>query len=189
MKFDLSSPSTCPVGSLWRDAYEPIAIAAAERHFGGMAGITRTFPTMRDDYPWSEDRPAVSDSRVPAKNAFEYHGVERHGWQWFSTAQYEEARDHWVMAAGLRRADMLAQGFTDTRHVRAIDHDLRLAAYADWLFEEGWRDVSFAQGLPSAASFGLTDESVRAGVVASLTAMKAALAARGAPDPGFEIPA
>jgi hypothetical protein len=189
VNFDLTSPPTCALGSLWRDAYRRLASRALKQHFGGCQGLTFTFPCMRDEYHWGDHRPNVADPRIPIKNNTEYHGIELHGWQWFSTAQYEEARDHWLLAALWRREDMIAHGFTDAGHVAAIDYLVRLAAYSEHLRDDGWWGVTYAEGVPSGAAFGLVDAKVKEKVARVLRDMEDYLVARGAPNPGFLIPA
>jgi hypothetical protein len=76
MQFDLTSSPTCPLGSLWRDAYRAPTSSALTRHFGHSGGITQLFPCMRDQYKWGAGRPDVLDARVPIKNNTEYHGLD-----------------------------------------------------------------------------------------------------------------
>ena len=71
----------------WKSEYTTLAREFLEQHFGGPGGLTRLFPCMRDDYVWGAHRPSVVDSRVPAKNNTEYHGLERHASQYHATAQ------------------------------------------------------------------------------------------------------
>jgi hypothetical protein len=188
MQFDLTSSPTCPLGSLWRDAYRAPTSSALRRHFGHSGGITQLFPCMRDQYKWGAGRPDVLDARVPIKNNTEYHGLELHARQWFATAKYEEAFEHWLLAADWRSEDMLANSFKDQGHVAAIDFALRNAAYSHFLHQDGWWGVMWAEDLPSAHLFGLDDARIKATVRKTLDDMSQYLRARGAPDPGWLYP-
>lgn len=78
----------------WQPKYVALASQFLAQHFGGAQGLTNCFPCMRDDYPWGDHRPQVLDSRVPAKNNTEYHGLEKHAKQYHATAQYDFAYHH-----------------------------------------------------------------------------------------------
>ena len=105
----------------WKSEYEELASQFLKQHFGSAQGLTNCFPCMRDDYPWASHRPDVIDSRVPAKNNTEYHGLEKHAAQYHATAQYDYAYHHWLMAASWRRQDMLANNFNDNSHKKQLN--------------------------------------------------------------------
>lgn len=113
----------------WKEEYRALARQFLDQHFGGTQGLTSTFPCRRDDYPWGEHRPDVIDSRIPAKNNTEYHGLERHASQYHATAQYDFAYQHWLMAAYWRRVDAQSNNFTDAGHSKAVEYCLKQALY------------------------------------------------------------
>lgn len=113
----------------WKDEYGGLARRYLKDHFGGTQGLTATFPCMGDDYPWGKHRPAVVDSRIPAKNNTEYHGLERHANQYHATAQYDFAYRHWLMAAYWRRVDAESNDFLDLRHAKAVEYCVQQALY------------------------------------------------------------
>jgi hypothetical protein len=113
----------------WKDEYRALARQFLNQHFGGAQGLTSTFPCMRGDYPWGDHRPDVIDSRIPAKNNTEYHGLERYANQYHATAQYDFAYQHWLMAAYWRRVDAECNNFTDACHSKAIEYCLKQALY------------------------------------------------------------
>lgn len=112
----------------WKPEYSTLAKQFLELHFGG-SGLTATFPCMRDEYPWSDHRPEVIDSRIPAKNNTEYHGLERHASQYHASAQYEFAYHHWLLAAFWRYGDAKANNFQDTGHKKAVRYCIKHAHY------------------------------------------------------------
>jgi hypothetical protein len=120
----------------WKTEYDKLASVFLEQHFAGGKSLTYTFPCMREEYPWGSHRPAVMDSRVPAKNNTEYHGLERYASQYHVTAQYEFAYHHWLMAAYWRQADAKANNFSDAGHERALEYCVKQAQYnknlAEW---------------------------------------------------------
>lgn len=113
----------------WKSEYNVLASNFLKQHFGGAQGLTSCFPCMRDEYQWGEHRPDVLDSRVPAKNNTEYHGLERHASQYHATAQYEFAYHHWLLAASWRREDMRANNFEDESHLNAMRYAIKQALY------------------------------------------------------------
>ena len=113
----------------WKPECEELARLFIEQHFGGPQGLTSVFPCMRNEYPWGADRPAVTDSRVTAKNNTEYHGLERHASQCNATAQYEYAYHHWLLAAYWRRGDAEANNFVDPSHEKAVRNFIKQALY------------------------------------------------------------
>ncbi|MBS8239936.1 hypothetical protein DYI22_05400 [Marinobacter lipolyticus] len=143
----------------WKPEYENLASEFLKQHFGGAQGLTNCFPCMRGDYPWGAHRPDVLDSRVPAKNNTEYHGLEKHAIQYQATAQYEYAFHHWLIAASWRRQDMVANNFNDDRHEKALEYCIKQALYNRALHR--WQKNSEGCLLPDAFSFGLDDGDVR----------------------------
>lgn len=143
----------------WKPKYDILARKFIKLHFGDHQGITRCFPCMRNEYPWSNHRPSVGDSRVPAKNNTEYHGLETHAMQYHVTYQYEFAFHHWLLAAWWRRGDMKANGFEDSGHLKAIRYAIQQAMYNKSLFnwEKGRRKT-----LPKPEHFKLTSADIEA---------------------------
>ena len=83
---------------------------------------------------------------------------------------------------------MIANQFTDRGHVMAIDFALRIAAYSNFLWIDGWTGVSWVEGLPSAQPFGLDDVQIAKSVRKTLIEMTEYLRQRGAPVPDWELP-
>ncbi|MFC1404001.1 MULTISPECIES: hypothetical protein [Streptacidiphilus] len=125
------------VDDSWKPEYDSLARGFLKRYFGPHANLAIMFPCMRVDYRWAEHRPRVGDSRVPAKNNTEYHGLERHAWQYHVTAQYEEAYHHFLMAAYCRLGDEDVFGRLDEAHLRAVRFCVRHALFN--------RDLAVAQ--------------------------------------------
>lgn len=119
----------------WEPEYDVLVDEFLELHFAGARGITATFPCMRNEYSWGSHRPDVIDSRVAAKNNTEYHGLERHAWQYHATAQYEFAYHHWLLAACWRREDAKANKFQDEKHDNAVRYCIKQALYNRALHE------------------------------------------------------
>jgi len=142
----------------WDEAYAESASSCLELYFGGFGGLTSAFPCMRDDYPWAEHRPDVPDSRIPAKNNTEYHGLESHAGQYHSVAMYEEAGHHWLMAAWCRHIDITTHGFSESGHLRALSFCLKNYAFNEALHV--WSKAGGHGALPEPAEFGLTDQQV-----------------------------
>ena len=143
----------------WKPEYEELASKLLNQHFGGAQGLTNCFPCMRDDYPWGSHRPNVIDSRVPAKNNTEYHGLEKHAAQYHATAQYDYAYHHWLIAASWRRQDMLANNFTDDSHKKAIKYCIKQALYNKAL--DAWQKNPKNILLPEPSSFGLSSADIQ----------------------------
>ena len=122
----------------WKAEYRVLARQFLQQHFGGTSGLTSTFLCMRDDYPWGDHRPDVVDSRIPAKNNTEYHGLECYANQYHATAQYEFAYQHWFMAAYWRTVDAESNNFLDATHSKAVEYCLKQAQYNKSLAE--WQD-------------------------------------------------
>lgn len=119
----------------WKPEYDNFATQFLELHFAGSQNLTTIFPCMRKEYPWGAHRPDVVDSRVPAKNNTEYHGLEKHASQYHATAQYEFAYHHWLLAACWRREDAQANNFQDAGHENAIRYCIKQALYNQALHE------------------------------------------------------
>jgi len=119
----------------WKSDYDALVDQFLQLHFAGARGITSLFPCMRNEYPWASHRPDVIDSRIPAKNNTEYHGLERHAWQYHATAQYEFAYHHWLLAACWRRQDATANNFQDEKHEKAVCYCIKQALYNKALHE------------------------------------------------------
>jgi hypothetical protein len=136
---------------VWRDEYDRVGTRALKKHFGDSQGITWLFPYMKADFKWRGEA-GVADARTALKSNNEYHGLERHARQYHVTGQYEEAYEHWILAATWRREVMMSQGIGDAAHQSALDFALRNARYNKALFEwqKGWRFR-----VPKPARFGL----------------------------------
>ena len=143
----------------WQLEYEELASQFLKQHFGSAQGLTNCFPCMRDDYPWASHRPDVVDSRVPAKNNTEYHGLEKHAAQYHATAQYDYAYHHWLIAASWRHEDMLANNFNDNSHKKAIEYCVKQALYNKAL--DTWQENPKSNVLPEPSNFGLTSDDIQ----------------------------
>ncbi|WP_445398771.1 hypothetical protein ACSMX9_29880 [Streptomyces sp. LE64] len=118
------------VDDTWQPEYDGMAREFLTRYFGRPPNLARVYPTLRKGYPWGTHRPHVVDSRIPAKNNEEYHGLERHAWQYHVTAQYAEAFHFFLMAAAMRREDAEeVMGGTDARHSDAVRFCVRHALF------------------------------------------------------------
>lgn len=131
---------------LWDERYAVEAVRLAEKYFGPSRNFSSLFPCARDHYPWASHRPDVSDSRVPAKNNTEYHGLERHAGQYHAVAMYEEASHFWLLAAWHRQADMDTHNFVDDGHKAAVSFCLRNMSYNAAL--KAWSDAGGSQNTP-----------------------------------------
>lgn len=136
----------------WKAEYRVLAKQFLQQNFGGPNGLTAAFPCMRDDYLWGEHRPDVVDSRVPAKNNTEYHGLERYANQYHVTAQYDFAHQHWLMAAYWRTVDAESNAFLDAGHLKAVEYCLKQAQYNKSLAE--WQSAPIGSA-PEPEKFGL----------------------------------
>ncbi|MEA3095492.1 MAG: hypothetical protein QOJ04_6834 [Caballeronia sp.] len=140
----------------WDPAFSEAAAEYLQRYFGGWGGLTSSFPCMRDNYPWADHRPDVVDSRIPAKNNTEYHGLETYAAQFHATARYEEASHHWLMAAWCRRIDKNTHGFDDAGHDQAITFCLKNHLFNAALSR--WSDSGGGERVPAPEEFGLTEK-------------------------------
>lgn len=138
----------------WKPEYTELCAEFLNMHFGGTQGLTTCFPCMRDVYPWSNHRHDVIDSRVPAKNETEYHGLESYASQYHATAQYEYAYHHWLLAAFWRRSDMKANNFEDQAHLKGIRYAIKQALYNKALYQ--WQE-SPTTAPPEPETFSLPD--------------------------------
>ena len=142
------------VDDSWKPAYTSLAQGFLTQYFGPRHDLAAVFPCMRVDYPWGEHRPPVGDSRVPAKNNTEYHGLESHAWQYHVTAQYEEAYHHFLMAAYWRLGDQDLFDQLDEVHLKAVRFCVRHALFN--------RDLAVAQAArgrrrwPAPAAYGIS---------------------------------
>lgn len=118
-----------------------------EKHFGP-GGANDKYPCFRDDYPWSEYRPDVPDSRFPAKENVVIHGLETdakkfedEGLTYKTYFHYKMAADYWNMA-GDRRAELIKTlpQLSDNRHADAIDFCYDKARVDEELAEEYRQD-------------------------------------------------
>jgi hypothetical protein len=141
----------------WCSEYDALARQFLDLHFRGGQGVTDTFPCMRGEYRWGKQRPPVIDSRVPAKNNTEYHGLENYASQYHATAQYEFAYHHWMMAAAWRRDDLAANDFTDNGHEKAVQYCVKQALYNHALWQ--WQ-ASPTTAPPTPESFGLAHSDI-----------------------------
>jgi len=160
---------------VWKDTHAEAAAEYLQHYFGGLAGLSSAFPCMRDDYPWADSRPDVADSRVPAKNNTEYHGLEKLAGQYQVAAMYEEASHHWLMAAWSRKGDMDAHGFGDPGHENALSFCLKNFALNCAL--KTWSDAGGHEAVPEPDEFGLTEKKSIAIEAAGAQALDLALRA------------
>lgn len=144
------------IGS-WRPGYHALVRKFIALHFGDAGGITGLFPYMKRDFKWRDDSVTPIDARTILKNNIEYHGLERHARQYHTTAQYEYAYHHWLIAATWRRETMEANLFEDERHQAAVEFDLRNAEYNKAL--DRWQKHR-RKGMPTPEEFGLDPEKV-----------------------------
>lgn len=138
----------------WNDAYEDIASSHLKTYFGGFGGLTNAFSCMRDDYPWGDHRPDVVDSRIPAKNNTEYHGLELLAGQYHAAAMYAEASHNWLLAAWVRQIDKTTHAFSDAGHDRALSFCLRNHMFNEAL--EMWSKGGAQDPVPEPEAFCLT---------------------------------
>lgn len=143
----------------WKAEYERLASEFLVKHFGDWQGLTNTFPCTRESYPWGEHRPDVIDSRIPAKNNTEYHGLERYAAQYHVTAQYSYAYHHWLLAAFWRLEDMQANSFIDSHHQKAIEYCIKQALYNQELAV--WSEDREGRETPKSSEFGLSDDDIQ----------------------------
>jgi hypothetical protein len=149
------------MGDTWSSEHHAAAVAALQRQFGLRPDLTRLFPSHVTNYKWSPKKPAVLDSRIHAKNNIEYHGLERHAWQYHATCQYDDAFDFWMIAALWRNENDSLIGVTDEGHEKAQLFCLRHALFN--------RDLHLSQtrvGLPwpLPSNYGITEEELERGV-------------------------
>jgi len=137
--------------------YDELSSKFLKQHFGSAQGLTHNFPCMRNNYPWGKHRPSVADSRVPAKNNTEYHGLERYASQYHVTAQYEYAYHHWLIAAAWRKEDMDANNFSDMAHKKALEYTIRQALYNKSLFKWQQDHKTKKTPVPKPEEFGLNE--------------------------------
>ncbi len=142
----------------WKTEYDDLVEKLIEKHFSGPSGIAERFPCMRGLYPWGSHRPDVIDSRVPAKNNTEYHGLEELAKQYHITAQYEYSYHHWLIASSWRRQDVIENDLSDQGHESAIDFCLKQAIYNEAL--HSWQTHSPNAAAPQPEEFGLNSKDI-----------------------------
>ncbi|HEY9471876.1 MAG TPA: hypothetical protein VIQ76_19890 [Propionibacteriaceae bacterium] len=98
----------------------------------------------------------VLDTRIPIKNNAEYHGLEIYAWQYFHSTMYEEASEHFYLAALWRREDSEMIGSTDDGHRHAEDFCLRMGRFSHALH----LDQRAGRPFSAAEDFGLSDDLV-----------------------------
>jgi hypothetical protein len=59
----------------WKPEYDDLVSQFVRQYFGWPPRLSQAFDAGRDEYPWSNKRPPVLDSRVHAKNNDEYKGL------------------------------------------------------------------------------------------------------------------
>jgi|GEM_PF-5728756 len=99
-----------------------------KKHFGE-GGADKRYPCMRDEYKWSQGRPSVPDSRIPAKENTVIHGLEDDAKKFKAEAEKYQTAYHYQMAAdyynmaGDRRADLMNThpNLKDQAHLDALD--------------------------------------------------------------------
>ncbi|WP_336879557.1 hypothetical protein [Rhodococcus globerulus] len=125
----------------WTDEDEQAASAAWWRRFpnGDASWIRADVDTGRE---WGGYAKGLwtGDSRIPLKNNGEYHGMERHAWQYLATGQYSEASDYFYCAALMRRedAELVIIGPADAGHVKAIVTCLKMARFSRAVGRFNW---------------------------------------------------
>ena len=129
----------------WSDEDKRLTDAARLRHFPNGASWIRAddVDTGRDWGGWDKGL-STGDSRIPIKNNAEYHGMERHAWQYLAAAMYPEARDYFYCAAAVRREDSeeAIVGPIDDGHDKAILICLRMARFSQAVGTYGWNAVA-----------------------------------------------
>lgn len=121
-------PAANSITYQWTDQLEALASEFLDKYFGANRDAS-WIGLSRDEYPWSNTEIRVGDSRIHAKNNEEYHGMERHAWQYHVTEQYAEAYHHFLMAASWRRTDRELLDAWDEAHEEAIQFCIRHALY------------------------------------------------------------
>lgn len=117
------------------------------------------FPCMRDNYPWSDSRPDVPDSRVPAKANTEYHGYQSYGGQYAAQAMYDEASKNFRSAADSRKDLMKAlPQLADEPHLEAQKVCECLANYYQALSD--WQKNPDMKNIPQPEKYSLSKKLV-----------------------------
>lgn len=122
----------------WTEEDALIARAAFERLFPDGRGMGVWTAAAKTDRDWAGSDAGLSspDTRIQFKNNAEYHGMETYGWQYFASAMYAEASDHFYAAALWRETDaeVLLQHnpgvAVDDGHLKAIEICIRVGRYA-----------------------------------------------------------
>ncbi len=133
---------------------------------------------MKDHFKWrGKDFPA--DARATLKTNEEYHGLERHAKQYHLSAMYREAYQFWLIAAAWRRMAMQMNGFTDEKHRRAIEFDIKNALFNQALTE--WQEGN--RPLPAPEEFDLDSTYIERQDADAQTTINTELVRRGLKPP------
>jgi hypothetical protein len=166
--------------SLWLARYSRQVDAYIGKHFGKAGGVTELFPYMKDNFTWW-GKTDPSDPRTALKTNNEYHGLEQHAKQYYATAQYREAAEHWLVVAAWRREMMQAQNLSDRQHLRAVEFAIRNYQYNMALDRwqrsrrPGWqvqRRTAKVVMFPAPESFGLKSSDMDSMEVEAATQME-----------------
>lgn len=144
----------------WTDDDTSAARAALARVFPANRGMGVWTAAAKTDRDWAGTDAGLSspDTRVQFKNNAEYHGMEVHAWQYFASAMYADARDHFYAAALWRETDAEVlldynpEMTIDSGHLKAIELCIRLGRYAGSLSRAQERGGQFEPP----ENFGLT---------------------------------
>ena len=138
----------------WKPEYKRLVSRFLKQHFGGAQGLTSTFPWMETHSEENGYSDAI-DTRVSAKNRTEYRGLERFAIQYFATAQYEYAYQHWLMAACWRREDMLSNSAEDEVGQKGVEYCIKHALYNNAL--DQWQQNRGTENVPEPEQFDISD--------------------------------
>ncbi|MDT0449960.1 hypothetical protein [Streptomyces hesseae] len=163
-----------PIDDNWKPEYDELARSFLRQHFGWPPKLAFLYPSMRVEYPWGAHRPPVVDSRVHAKNNEEYHGLERHAWQYHATVQYAESYQFFLMAAAWRLEDAELMGVSDAGHSEAIRYCVRHA-----LFNRALAEKPMGSPWPAPEEFGIDPDQHQKRVQRAEEQMRAVIAGEG----------
>lgn len=122
--------SSCLMGAIFAAQQENNNNDDLERRYFGNHGANAAYPCFRDEYKWSNDRPAVPDSRIVTKENTVIHGLEADakkfaeiGEKYQVSGMYQKAADYYTMA-GDRRVQTIDTHpqLNDVAHANAIDY-------------------------------------------------------------------
>ncbi len=136
----------------WKPQYLPLVGRYLKKHFGSAQGLTLCFPYMKAAFKLKNPGPLV-DVRTYLKSNHEYHCLERYARQYHVVGAYEEASEHWLIAACWRHETMFAHHVLDEPHFDAVRFALRNFRYNQELhrWQRGRRR------LPRPHRFGLAE--------------------------------